>query len=479
MASPVLFWLRQDLRLSDQPALKAAAEKGPVACVYILDDGLAWPMGGASRWWLHHSLSSLKRDLDQMGVPLILRRGKATTLIPALARELHAQAVYWNRCYEPAAIIRDTEIKATLKESGISAESFNGSMLFEPWEIKNGSGSHFKVFTPFSKACLAGDMPPLPLPKLSGLVGASVAVASDHLHDWNLLPVKPDWSKPLHKEWVIGEAGAQERLKIFLDKGLFNYASGRDRPDEDNTSRLSPYLHFGEISPRQAFHAARQIAQTHTQAGIIKQVDKFISELLWREFSYHLLFAYPDLPDAPLNKTYLNFPWHEDAQMLQSWQKGQTGIPIVDAGMRQLWQTGWMHNRVRMVVASLLIKNMLQPWQHGEAWFWDTLVDADLANNAASWQWVAGCGADAAPYYRIFNPVLQGLKFDPNGAYVRRFVPELGRLPASMIHAPWEASALDLADAGVVLGKTYPHPVIDLKHSRNRALEAHKRIKMT
>lgn len=479
MTQPVLFWFRQDLRLSDQPALVAAAAKGPVICTYILDDSLAWSMGGASRWWLHHSLTCLKADLDKLGVPLVLRRGAAKKIIPQLAKELGVQAVYWNRCYEPATIARDTDLKSTLKNSGIEVESFNGSLLFEPWEIKNGSGSHFKVFTPFSKACLTTKAPPLPLDKPNKIVGGECTAPSDALDDWKLLPTKPDWAKPLKATWHIGEKAAQNQLNAFLGSGLFNYASGRDRPDEENTSRLSPYLHFGEISPRQAFYAARHIAETNTTSGITKQVDKFISEILWREFSYHLLFAHPDLPDAPLNKAYLNFPWQEDEGLLSAWQKGQTGIPIVDAGMRQLWQTGWMHNRVRMVVASLLIKNMLQPWQHGAAWFWDTLVDADLASNSASWQWVAGSGADAAPYYRIFNPVLQGLKFDPKGDYVRRYVPELAKLSAESIHAPWEASAIELEDAGVTLGKSYPKPVVDLKASRNRALEAHKRIKIT
>lgn len=479
MTQPTLFWFRQDLRLSDQPGLRAAAERGPVACLYILDDTLPWPMGGASRWWLHHSLTSLKNDLDKIGVPLILRRGSAKTILPKLATETNAQAVYWNRLYEPAAIARDTELKTTLKNAGVTVESFNGSLLFEPWEIKNGSGTHFKVFTPFSKACLTGKAPPLPVDKPKNMTGATLNVASDTLEDWGLLPTKPDWAKPLKAAWNIGEKGAQQRLREFLDKALHHYADGRDRPDQDNTSRLSPHLHFGEISPRQAFYAARHIGETNTRTGITKQIDKFISELLWREFSYHLLFAHPDLPEEPLNKKYAEFPWQPDDALFKAWSKGQTGIPIVDAGMRQLWQTGWMHNRVRMVVASLLIKNMLQPWQRGEAWFWDTLVDADLASNSASWQWVAGSGADASPYYRIFNPVLQGQKFDPNGDYVRKFVPELAKLRAEIIHAPWEASPLELKEAGVVLGATYPHPVVDLKDSRNRALEAHKRIKTT
>ncbi len=479
MTQPTLFWFRQDLRLSDQPALRAAAELGPVACVYILDDTLPWPMGGASRWWLHHSLTSLKNDLDKLGVPLILRRGAAKTVLPKLAKDISARAVYWNRLYEPAAIARDTELKTTLKNSGIPVESFNGSLLFEPWEIRNGAGNHFKVFTPFAKSCLMGKAPALPADTIRKITGAAINATSDTLDGWGLLPTKPDWAKPMKAAWDIGEKAAHKRLHTFLDDGLHHYAAGRDRPDKDNTSRLSPYLHFGEISPRQAFYAAKHIGETSTQSGITKQIDKFISELLWREFSYHLLFAHPDLPEAPLNKKYADFPWEPDDELFTAWSKGQTGIPIVDAGMRQLWQTGWMHNRVRMVVASLLIKNMLQPWQRGEAWFWDTLVDADLANNAASWQWVAGSGADASPYYRIFNPVLQGQKFDPNGDYVRKFVPELDKLPTELIHAPWEATPLELKEAGVTLDKTYPRPVVDLKHSRNRALEAHKRIKNT
>ncbi|NDE91083.1 MAG: deoxyribodipyrimidine photo-lyase [Alphaproteobacteria bacterium] len=476
-SKPTLFWFRQDLRLSDQPALCMAAEKGPVTCVYILDDTLAWSMGGASRWWLHHSLTSLQRDLKKLGVPLILRRGAAKTIIPDLANAIGARAVYWNRLYEPAAIARDTALKTELKNAGVAVESFNGSLLFEPWEIKNGSGTHFKVFTPFAKACLNARPPaqPVAIPKTIG--GADINVPSDTLDEWKLLPTKPDWSKPLQQAWTIGEAAAHKRLHEFLENGLQDYALGRDRPDKDYTSRISPYLHFGEISPRQAFYAAKEIANSNAQPGIITQVDKFISELLWREFSYSLLFAHPDLPEAPLNKTYVNFPWQEDKKLFDAWKHGQTGIPIVDAGMRQLWQTGWMHNRVRMIAASLLIKNMLQPWQHGAAWFWDTLVDADLASNSASWQWVAGSGADASPYYRIFNPVLQGQKFDAQGDYVRRFIPELAQLPTDYLHAPWEAPASILKGAGVQLGKTYPQPVVDLKRSRALALEAHMMLK--
>lgn len=466
MTTPSLIWFRQDLRLADNPALSAAAKAGPVLALYVLDDSLPWPIGGASRWWLHHSLESLAAGLKKRGVDLVLLKGKASTVVPDFVRENKIEHVFWNRLYEPAAIARDTELKTTLKNRGVSVESFNGSLLFEPWTIKNQSGNPFKVFTPFSKACLTGAPPatPLPVPKMEG---AKNNAASLTLNELKLLPTKPNWAKSFTPLWAIGEAAAEEKLHAFLEDSLAEYAKGRDRPDEDLTSRLSPHLHFGEISPRTVFYTTRH-AESAAPA-LAKQAEKFISEILWREFSYHLLHAFPNLPQKPLNATYADFPWAKDDNLLHAWQRGQTGIPIVDAGMRQLWQTGWMHNRVRMVVASLLVKNMLHPWQDGAAWFWDCLVDADLAANSASWQWVAGCGADAAPYYRIFNPVLQGLKFDPNGDYVKKYVPELAKLPPELIHEPWK-------DAGAK-PKNYPAPVVDLKSSRTRALNAYQTLR--
>lgn len=471
MSEAVLYWLRHDLRITDNPALLAAAAKGPVIAVYILDDSMPYAMGGASRWWLYHSLIAIKKDLEKYGVPLLLRRGPAKKIIPALAHETGAKTIYWNRVYEPAAIQRDTDIKTLLKKEGFEVESFNASLLFEPWTIKNKSGTSFKVFTPFSKTCLAvGAAPPMDAPKK--IIGATMSCPSDSLESWGLHPSKPDWSPPLAATWDVGEKAAEKRLKHFMKGGLSHYADGRDRPDKEYTSRLSPHLHFGEIGPRQAFQAA------WLNEGVsASQRDKFISELLWREFSYHLLHNFPTLPEAPLNSAFSEFPWQDDETLFRAWSRGQTGYPIIDAGMRQLWQTGWMHNRVRMIVASFLVKNLLLPWQKGATWFWDTLVDADLASNSASWQWVAGCGADAAPYFRIFNPLLQGQKFDPEGDYVRRYVPALKNLPPRVIHAPWEADKQILEDSGVKLGENYPLPIVQLAASRERALAAYARIK--
>jgi deoxyribodipyrimidine photo-lyase len=471
--TPVLFWFRHDLRLSDNPALTAAAAAGPVVAAYILDNTGAWPMGGASLWWLHHSLESLQKDLAAKNVSLVLRKGDAAHIIPKLLKETGAQKIFWNRVYEPDAQKRDHALQAELEKKKIEVKTFNASLLYEPHEIKNGSGNPFRVFTPFSKACLKEKIAaPVAAPRQ--LEGAKATIESDALKDWQLLPTKPDWAKGF-KHWKPGEKHARDRLYAFLDGALADYPVMRDRPDRDGTSRLSPHLHFGEISPRQIYHAAMHVRER--EAGKEPQIHKFILEVLWREFSYHLLDSFPKLPSQPLAPSFKDFPWEPNQKYFKAWTKGQTGVPIVDAGMRELWQTGFMHNRVRMITASYLIKNLMQPWQKGEAWFWDCLVDADLANNSASWQWVAGCGADASPYYRIFNPVLQGEKFDPNGAYVRRFVPELAELPDKLLHAPWEADPVTLASHGVVLGKTYPQPLVDLKKSREAALDAFKRIK--
>jgi deoxyribodipyrimidine photo-lyase len=464
--SPLLVWFRQDLRLADNPALReAVASAAPIIPVYILDDETpgTWKPGGASRWWLHHSLTSLARDLEACGARLILRRGKAEKVLDALLAETGASGVYWNRCYEPFAIARDKKLKADLEAKGLAARSFNASLLFEPLTVLSKSGTPFRVFTPFWKACLAADAPALPTPAPKKLEAPSAWPKSDALASWQLLPTKPDWAGGFDV-WSPGEAGGQKRLARFVDEALDRYADQRDRPDVEATSRLSPHLHFGEISPRQCFHAGARSA-------------KFQAELGWREFSYHLLFSQPDLPEESLRADFRDFPWYEDAAMLRTWKKGRTGYPIVDAGMRELWQTGWMHNRVRMIAASFLVKHLLQPWRAGEDWFWDTLVDADLASNAASWQWVAGCGADAAPYFRIFSPILQGAKFDPEGKYVRRFVPELATLPTQYLFAPWEAPADVLKRAGVELGVTYPKPIVDHADARARALAAFQSLK--
>lgn len=444
MTAPIIVWFRQDLRLADHPALYEASLTGkPVICLYIHDDESAgqWRLGGASRWWLHHSLERFKG--------MVIRSGEPERALLEVIRESGAKTVYWNRAYEPFAVARDTKIKATLRDAGIEAKSFKGNVLFEPWELKP-----YKVFTPYYKACLAHTHligASLPAPKFTPqkLDGLSVA-------DLGLLPRIP-WDKGFAELWEPGESGARQRLSDFIDGPMGGYKEQRDFPSVDATSRLSPFLHFGEISHRDVWH----LSEPHAGSAA------FLRELIWREFSIHLLYHNSDLPSKPLQPKFAAFPWKPDRAHLTAWQKGLTGFPIVDAGMRQLWQTGWMHNRVRMIVGSFLVKHLLQPWQAGEAWFWDTLVDADLPNNAASWQWIAGCGADAAPYFRVFNPILQGQKFDPKGTYVRRFVPELRDVPDDFIHTPWEWA-----------GKTaYPAPIVDHAAGRERALAAYAELK--
>lgn len=476
---PAIVWFRQDLRAADNPALRhAAARGGPVIPVYVLDDKTPgdWVMGGASRWWLEKSLAALAEQLRALGAPLVLRRGKAAGVIPELAAETGADAVYWNRCYEPFAVARDTALKASLKDNGIGTESFNGSLLFEPWEIETGSGGPYKVFTPFWKSCLAKPEPDAPAAAPETFEPAG-DVTSDALEDWMLYGGRPDWAAAFPDHWTPGEAGARDRLDDFLDEALAGYAEGRDRPDRDLTSRLSPHLHFGEISPRQVWHAVGRARQAAGRAFPEKAAQKFLSEIGWREFCHHLLYHFPKIPAENFRDQFDDFPWRGDPDGLRAWQKGQTGYPIVDAGMRQLWATGWMHNRVRMIVASFLTKDLLVHWRDGAAWFWDTLVDADLANNAAGWQWVAGSGADAAPYFRIFNPVSQGEKFDPNGNYVREWVPEIAAVPDKHLHAPWAAPDDVLAEAQVTLGETYPEPIVDHAAARKRALAAYQEIK--
>ena len=463
---PILVWFRQDLRLADNPALNAAAKDGPVIPVFILDDETPgkWKTGGAARWWLHHSLDALAADLAKRGSKLILRRGKADTVIDDLIRETDAQAVHWNRLYEPHAIARDTAIKASLEERGTKVRSFNAALLLEPWTIKTGSDGPYKVFTPFWRAAatIVEDVAPLPSPRT--IDAPAKWPRSEELTAWRLLPSKPNWAKGFDALWSPGEAGARKRLSTFIDKSLDHYADDRDRPDKPATSRLSPHLHWGEIGPRQVWHAMQTAKEEN--AKVERHVTKFLSEIGWREFSHHLLYHFPTLPERNYRQQFDAFPWESDDRAFKAWTQGRTGYPIVDAGMRELWATGTMHNRVRMVAASFLIKHLMIPWQRGEEWFWDTLVDADLANNAASWQWVAGSGADAAPYFRIFNPVIQGEKFDPDGAYVRRWVPELKNCDPRFIHRPWQSSNF--------AALAYEKPIIDHDMARTRALAAYR-----
>ncbi|NNF40167.1 MAG: deoxyribodipyrimidine photo-lyase, partial [Woeseiaceae bacterium] len=400
-------------------------------------------------------------------------RGDAATLLPELVRDVGADAVFWNRCYEPWRIARDTVIKDMLQHDSIEVRSFNGSTLFEPPNTNKPDGTPYRVFTPFyRRGCLQNGIPPrqpLPAPQALPLFRSAAGVALDALE---LMP-RINWYEDIAAEWSPGEDGAADRLHDFLSVGLSHYDEGRNRPDQRYVSRLSPHLHFGEISPNQAWFA---IHEKFGKKELTTDADRFLSELGWREFSYNLLFNEPTLPTDNLQRKFDNFPWEDDDAALQRWQRGTTGYPIVDAGMRELWQTGYMHNRVRMIVGSFLVKNLLLHWSHGARWFWDTLVDADLASNSASWQWIAGCGADAAPYFRIFNPVTQGKKFDPDGLYVRRFIPELSDMPDKWLHNPWEAPDSVLTDAGVCLGDRYPEPIVDLKASRERALSAFKSL---
>lgn len=469
-----LIWFRQDLRLKDNPALIHAVENGyNVIPVYILDDVNAgnWKLGSAKRWWLYKSLQSLNSSLDNN---LVFRSGDAKTIIPELIEQSCATAVFWNRCYEPWRIFRDTQIKSWLKEEEIEYETFNASLLWEPWEISKDDGTPYKVFTPFyRKGCLKHSQPSKPAPRPQNIKFTDFSPRNSE-KDLDLLP-KIQWYKNLEPYWEYGEDGAQKRLHDFLEGGLKRYKEDRNRPDMNNVSRLSPYLNSGEISPRDVWHSAQNYAEKENVST--NDIDHFCSELGWREFSYSLLYFNKNLMSEPLQPKFKNFPWREDHDDLKAWQNGLTGIPIVDAGMRQLYKTGWMHNRVRMVVGSVLIKNMLLHWQHGEEWFWDCLVDSDLASNAASWQWVAGCGTDAAPYFRIFNPITQGEKFDPQGDYVREFIPELANMPKQYIHKPWEAGPLILKESGVKLGQNYPNPRVNLKETRQRALDAFQSLK--
>ena len=474
---PALVWLRNDLRTADNPALFHAVDSGaPVLPVYIFDEKAPHAPGAASRWWLHHALTALGKTLTEAGSPLILQRGPAAETLKALIAETGAETVYWNRRYYPAHVEADKALKAALTADDIAVHSYNGNLLREPWELQTKTGSHFKVFTPFWRALQqAGPARDATTPTVKKMNSPKKAPASDTLSDWALLPTSPNWAKEIASVWSPGEQGAHDRLHAFLDDGINHYTDGRDRPDQEFTSRLSPHLAFGEISPLTIWKETRlRIDAGDASPGA---AEKFLSEIAWREFSCNLLFHHGDLPEAPLRKEFDAFAWRDDEAGYNAWTSGQTGYPIVDAGMRQLWRTGWMHNRVRMIVASFLIKDLLVPWQRGQAWFWDTLVDADLANNAASWQWVAGCGADASPYFRVFNPVTQGRKFDPDGDYVREFFTELAALPAKYIHAPWEAPEDVLQQAGVTLGKTYPMPILDHATARRRALDHYAKAK--
>ena len=477
---PILVWFRQDLRCTDNPALVAAAATGrPVVPIFILDEETPgrWRPGAAGRWWLHHSLACLAQSLGALAgrraddFALVLRTGPSERTLRDVIADTGAASVFSNRCYEPYAIDRDKRIMEALGRNGIEVRRFNASLLFEPWTVETAQRSPYRAFTPFYRASLTREvLPPQPTPQ--HLLIPAKLPARDRLEDLRLLP-KPDWAGGLRAAWTPGERGAQARLSAFLDATSEAYKEKRDRPDVNSTSRLSPHLHFGEIGPRQVWHA---VLMRQAASGVQIDGGAFLRQLIWREFSYHLLYHFPNLPEHPMRAEFERVRWREAPDDLAAWQRGCTGYPIVDAGMRELWATGWMHNRVRMIAASFLVKDLLLSWQSGEDWFWDTLVDADLANNAASWQWVAGCGADSAPYFRIFNPVLQGRRFDPEGAYVGCWISAVAPLPAVYQHAPWEAPQAVLDDAEIELGRDYPRPIVDHVAARLRALEAFKRV---
>jgi deoxyribodipyrimidine photo-lyase len=465
-----IVWMRRDLRLRDNDALLAALEReGPVYPCFIWapDEEAPWAPGAASRWWLHQSLVALQREMRTRGLELTLRHGPSVPALRALVKETGATAVFWNRLYEPAVISRDKTIKAALRDDGVEARSFNAALLHEPWTVQTQQGRPYQVFTPFYRACQTVGDPSTPRRTPTKWPSAR-RLPSVELKDLNLLPHIP-WYTGMAAEWTPGEAGAQERLEEFAARAVA-YKGDRDRPDHEGTSRLSPHLHFGEISPRDIWWAVRN---AHRGGA----AEPYLRQLIWREFAHHLLYHFPHTTEAPLRPEFESFPWADRPVELAAWQRGLTGYPIVDAGMRELWHTGWMHNRVRMIVASFLVKDLLIPWQAGAAWFWDTLVDANLANNTLGWQWTAGCGADAAPYFRIFNPMLQGEKFDPDAAYVKRWVPELGAVDARWAHRVFEAPPTALAAAGVRPGDTYPRPLVDHAQARDAALSAYDRIK--
>lgn len=487
--SVILLWFRQDLRLQDNPALNAAlaaAREHGAALVplYILDDAgeWGWAAGGASRWWLHHSLEALDAALRARGSRLVVARGDTETVLHEIVAETGARGLYFNRRYELSAVARDIWIEDDLARPGVEVRSFNGALLHEPHTIANKQDRPFQVFTPYWRHCLT-----LPVDLPVKLAGGSFPAPKKWpqgssclrgIDDLKLLPSIP-WDAEFGPAWTPGEAGAHKRLAHFAARAMADYSDGRDHPAEDGTSRLSPHLHFGELSPRQIWEEVRRMSRASGVFPPSKGAKVFLTEVGWREFAHHLLFHFPHTAELPLREEFEKFPWASDpgGKKLRAWQRGQTGYPIVDAGMRQLWRTGWMHNRVRMIVASFLVKHLRLPWQEGARWFWDTLVDADLSNNTLGWQWSAGCGADAAPYFRIFAPVLQGRKFDPDGEYVKRWVPELARVPVKYLHAPWEAGAATLAAAGVTLGETYPRPIVDHAEAREAALAAFKSLR--
>ncbi|UCE88638.1 MAG: deoxyribodipyrimidine photo-lyase, partial [Pseudomonadota bacterium] len=456
--STVIVWYRNDLRLDDNPALAWAAQHAErIVPLYLhaSQESGKWPAGAASRWWLHHSLGALDKSLRTLGSRLVVRSGPGVDTLLELAGQCGATSVVWNRRYESAHIRYDKRVKRELAQRGIECHSFGGALLFEPWTIATGSGGPYRVFTPYWKTCRRLGLPddptaaPAALPPAPRLARPAGAASISEL---DLLP-RIRWDRGLREAWQAGEDAAHARLDEFCGQSIADYPALRDIPGQQGTTRLSAHLHYGEISPRRCVQRILQTVATDTTPGLSRGAEVLLSELGWREFAHHVLYHFPHTSDQPLNERYCDFPWRRGGKrLLRAWQQGLTGVPIVDAGMRELWHSGWMHNRVRMIVASFLTKNCRLHWRDGARWFWDTLVDADLANNTLNWQWAAGCGADAAPYFRIFNPVTQGNRFDADGIYVRRWVPELAALPNRWLHEPWNAPPDVLAECNVRLG---------------------------
>ncbi|MBL41348.1 MAG: deoxyribodipyrimidine photolyase [Rhodospirillaceae bacterium] len=466
-----IVWFRYDLRVNDNPALNAACKNSSVLPIYIFDNKNfdKFQMGSASRWWLHHSLIELNKSLNSS---LSIYIGDPIRIIKKIIEKFQIKNIYWNRCYDPNSIRRDKDIKNKLTCDNINIFTFNGSVLWEPWTILKDDKTPYKVFTPYyKKGCLNAAKPRPPIDFNNNSVLHKDNTNSIDIDGLNLLD-KKSWYLKFHKYWKPGEKKARDMLNNFLSTGINDYKEGRNFPSKKNVSKLSPYIHFGEISVNQIWYAILNNPKLNND----KNVDHFLSELGWREFSNYLLYHFPKIVDTNLQAKFDKFPWVNDKNYLNCWQKGQTGYPIVDAGMRELWKTGYMHNRVRMIVGSFLVKNLLIDWRKGEEWFWDCLLDADLASNSASWQWVAGSGADAAPYFRIFNPILQAKKFDPNGDYIKQFLPVLRGLPNKYLFSPWEAPENILEKSNIILGKNYPKPIIDIKLSRDKALDLFKQI---
>lgn len=476
----IILWFRRDLRLTDNPALTEAIKTGArIIPIFIWspEEEAPWQPGSASKWWLHHSLKRLQHTLQQCGSQLILLQGSAIDTLSALIQQTDASGIYLNRRYELWASKQEKDIQTHFLNRGIPVKGHKANLLFEPWTIQNRANKPFQVFSAYWRHCLTllGNEPILPKPQQ--IPAPDQWPPSLTLEDLRLAP-RLQWADGIQEVWIPGEEAAQVELMRFLQTGFSHYDTGRDIPAISGTSRLSPYLHFGEISSKQIYRAIQYyLKKEDLEKRTHRSAEIYVKELGWREFSHHLLYHFPHTSDAPLKAGFNRLPWQKNEVLLKAWQHGQTGYPIVDAGMRELWHSGWMHNRVRMIVASFLTKDLMIPWQEGARWFWDTLVDADLANNTLGWQWTSGCGADAAPYFRVFNPVLQGEKFDPDGLYVKHWLPELAKLPRQWVHKPWQAPPTFLKEAGITLGKTYPLPLIDHTYARNRALKAFQQMK--